>query len=474
MNTLRGRLVLSHTLPLLLIVPLIGAALAYLIETHVLLVEVSDDLTSQASLIAETLRDRPEIWRDPDQAAAFVARIRISADRRLFLLHAAGQLWVSSDRRDLDRPGWPLDVPGLATAAGSERRVLVSYDWFTPRAGVLLPIDDGRRVIGIVGLTRAFDDAASPFARLRQLVAGLLAIELLLGALIGFVLAEQIARPIRRAAAAVIAIADGAQIEPLPIAGAEELRRLSTAVKRLAERLRQLEELRRRAFANIVHELGRPLGAMRSAVHVLRQGAGDDPAIRQELLTGVEDEITRMQPLLDNLTQLHAQAFGTQQLARRPVALGEWLATLIAPWRAAALDKGLVWQATIPLELPTVDIDPDRLGQAIGNLLSNAIKYTPAGGDVRFSASANSDEVWIEIADAGPGIAEDERERLFEPFYRSSQHRRFPQGLGLGLTIARDLVVAHGGRIEVASVPEVGSRFTIHLPIVRGPLIHGS
>ena len=78
MNTLRGRLILSHTLPLLLIVPLIGAALAYLLETRVLLVEVSGDLASEAALIGDTLRDHPDIWRDPKQATAFVTRIRVT------------------------------------------------------------------------------------------------------------------------------------------------------------------------------------------------------------------------------------------------------------------------------------------------------------------------------------------------------------------------------------------------------------
>jgi signal transduction histidine kinase len=263
----------------------------------------------------------------------------------------------------------------------------------------------------------------------------------------------------------VITIADGAAIEPLPATGPKELRQLSMAVNRLAERLHQLEELRRRAFANIVHELGRPLGAVRSAIHALRQSAGDDRAIREELLAGVEDEIVRMQPLLDDLTQLHAQVLGTPLLARRPVALGDWLVSLAVPWRAAALAKGLDWQTTVAPNLPMVDIDPDRLARAVGNLCSNAIKYTPPGGTVMLSAGVSERDIWIAVADTGPGIAAEERERVFEPFYRSVQQRRFPQGLGLGLTIARELVVAHGGAITLTSVPGQGSRFTIHLPV---------
>ena len=465
MNSLRGRLIMSHTLPLLLVAPLIGVALAYLLETHVLLVEVSDDLTGEANLIGETLRSRPGIWLDSQQAAAFVAQVSVQTDRRLLLLTPAGQLWASSDRRDLDHPGWPLDAQDIALATIGERRVLVSHDWLTPRAGVLLPISEGGKMVGVVGLTRALDGAASPVARLRWFVAAMLVIEMLLSTAAGLLLARQIQRPILRVVAAVTAISGGAAAEPLPVTGATELRRLSAAVNRLAERLRQLEELRRRAFANIVHELGRPLGAVRSAIHVLRQGAGDDPAIREELLAGVEDEIIRMQPLLDDLTQLHAHAFGASQLACRPVALGDWLASLMASWRAAAIAKGVEWRTNVPPDLPVVDVDPDRLGQALGNLLSNAIKYTPPSGSVTLSAGAGERRIWIAVADTGPGIAVEERERVFEPFYRSAQQRRFPQGLGLGLTIARDLVAAHGGTIALASVPGEGSCFTILLPM---------
>jgi signal transduction histidine kinase len=136
-----------------------------------------------------------------------------------------------------------------------------------------------------------------------------------------------------------------------------------------------------------------------------------------------------------------------------------------SPWREAALDKGLGWQASIPKDLSTLEIDPDRLAQVVGNLLSNAVKYTPSGGTVTVTAGTAVDEgVWIRVSDSGPGIDPEEQERIFEPFHRSQRGRRFPQGMGLGLTIARDLVVAHGGRLEVESEPGQGSHFTVRLP----------
>ena len=147
------------------------------------------------------------------------------------------------------------------------------------------------------------------------------------------------------------------------------------------------------------------------------------------------------------------------------IDLSSWLPPLIIPWRAAALDKGLQWEAHIPDDLPSIEIDPDRMSQAIGNLLSNAIKYTPEGGSVGIAADVTAEEFHVAVSDSGVGIRQKEQDSVFEPFYRSSEPRRFPQGLGLGLTIARDLVEAHGGTLILSSQLGEGSEFTIALPL---------
>jgi signal transduction histidine kinase len=136
----------------------------------------------------------------------------------------------------------------------------------------------------------------------------------------------------------------------------------------------------------------------------------------------------------------------------------------VGPWREAAHAKGLFWEIAIPDSLPVLEIDADRLDQVLGNLLSNAIKYTPVG-TVSVGASLENDGVSIVVGDTGLGITPVEQAHIFEPFYRSHPDNRFPQGMGLGLSIAHDLVVAHGGRLEVESQPEQGSRFIIWLPL---------
>jgi signal transduction histidine kinase len=204
---------------------------------------------------------------------------------------------------------------------------------------------------------------------------------------------------------------------------------------------------------------------LRSAIQALLRGADQDEVLRHELLVGMEDETDRLRRLLDDLADLHDQVLGALELDRRTIALGEWLTHTLSPWREAAQEKGLRWQVTVASSLPALQADPDRLGQVLGNLLSNAIKYTPSGGQVSVGAGAEGGMAWVRVSDTGPGIALEEQKRIFDPFYRSQPGRRFPQGMGLGLSIARDVVVAHGGRLDLESTPGLGSHFTVFLPL---------
>lgn len=466
MKSLRSRFILSHILPIILTVPLVLLVLLYLLETQILLTETSEDITEKANLIAQTVNGRPELLQDVSDAEGFIAGVSIYMDERVLLLRPNGQVLASSPAEQ----GEIIELEGLETAVSGSPSMVINYSLTNGQAIALVPVKDvNQQLIGIVGVSDSLSGAASQINQLRLLIIGVLMLELLLGGIIGFWLARHLAKPIHRSATAVVDIANGLPIEPVPIEGPTEIAELSTSVNTLSERLRVLEESRRRSLANIVHEIGRPLGAMRSAVHVLRQGpAGDDPQIREELLGGIEKAIENMQPLLDDLSQLHGQVEGSIQLHSRPVAMSEWLPPLLLSWRAAAQEKGLEWQADIPADLPTLTIDPERMAQAVGNLLSNAIKYTPEGGSVTVTAETTASELAIRVCDTGVGILPEEQSFIFEPFYRSQQERRFPQGLGLGLTIARDLVEAHDGRLEVENRPGGGSCFTIYLMIDDG------
>lgn len=471
MRSLRTRFVLSHILPLLIIIPLAGVVITYILETQVLLKELADNINGQANQIAQVANSEPGIWTDSGEANAYINNVSLYVEENVFLLDRNGRLLASKGSIEETVP----TREGLTTATSGQSSLIVNYSLRMQRVEALVPVnDENQQLLGIVGVTETLRGTATIFGRLRQFILLALAVQLGLGIILGLLLAARLERPIGQAIEAMNNIAHGQQVDPLPEKGAAELRQLAWSVNTLAARLRNLEETRRRLLANLVHEIGRPLGAIRSAIHTVRHVVGDDPVVRDELLAGMEQEVERMQPLLEDLAQLHGQVLGKVTLAPEPVDLREWLSTLQLPWRAAAREKGLQWEANIPENLPEIAIDSSRMGQVLGNLLSNAIKYTPAGGKVTVTAGADQTQVWIEVTDNGPGIIPEEQEQIFEAFYRSKQERRFPQGLGLGLTIARDLAEAHGGSLELNSDPGKGSRFTVRLPLNKVTFINSS
>jgi signal transduction histidine kinase len=469
MRTLRGRLVLSHTIPILLVVPLVGFALAYLLETQVLLASVSDELVRQAVHTAKMAAAQPHIWSDNTEAQRFVSGWTVSLQSSVMLLDLDGNPLASSGLPEGGQLGVPLDPQSLSAALSGQDEVQVEIvrGYRAQVATVLVPVlGPDQQLMGIVHLSQQLSDLDRQFARLRYLIAGVLAVELLLGVAIGLVLALNLSRPLRKTSEAINGMANGRRWDTLIEEGPDEVRLLQRAFNSLVGRLRMLEESRRHLLANLVHELGRPLGAMQSGLQALLGGADQDPALRNELMEGMNTQLQRLRPLVDTLADLHGQVLGALELDYQTVDLEVWLRATIVPWRQAAHEKGLHWQAEIPGSLPTIEIDPDRMAQVLGNLLSNAIKYTPEG-TISVEASADGAGITLAVADTGIGIASSEQARIFEPFYRSSREKRFPQGMGLGLSIARDLVAAHGGGLEVASEPGQGSRFSVWLPASR-------
>ena len=179
----------------------------------------------------------------------------------------------------------------------------------------------------------------------------------------------------------------------------------------------------------------------------------------------------RLRRVLDDLAHLQDQVAGALTLQSQPVPLSEWLPKMLASWREAAQTKGLNWEIIVPATLPVLMLDPDRLGQVVGNLLSNAIKYTPAGGTVSISAGVENESVWIRVSDTGPGIALEDQADLFVPFRRIKQSKGQEGGMGLGLSIAQELIVAQAGRLDVESSPGQGSHFSIWLPWPQNHMI---
>ncbi len=468
-RSLRNRLILSHILPLIVVSLLTGMALVYVLETRFLLPRLADNMVGDARLLAEISRSEFDLWGNPVLFGRMLDRVGLDPAVRVMFLDPEGQMLYSSESGDVARLGVYLEPVGLRSAQLGEEVVLTNYSIWRPHnvlLEVLRPVIDpqGQRVIGIVRLTYRLASAFELFIQFRYLIVYVLVFGLLMGALLGSLLAFNISRPVRQVTQAIYDLAQGTSSKPLTEEGPEEIRAQIRAVNYLVVRLNSLEEARRQLLANLVHELGRPLGALRSAIQAIGKGAGRDPQLLDDLATGMEAEAVQLEHVLGDLAHLHGQVLGPLELNRQEIDLGEWLPRALRPWEELANEKGLGWQVSIPAGLAPVYADPVRLLQVVGNLTSNAIKYTPAGGSVAVEAGQQEDMLWVRIQDTGPGIPLDEQEKIFVPFYRGSQGRRIKQGMGLGLTIARDLVQAHGGRISLESAPGEGSRFTVWLP----------
>ncbi len=467
MHSLRTRLLISHSLPLLIVILLAGLALDYVVETRILLPGFADELASEARLLAELTALQPRIWDDPQETRAYLAQLEPILPARVTIFNSQGEFLGSTDRK---QTAASLSDAQLNAALAEEIVIRTTYSRY-PQSSVVdvfvLVRAESQAVQGIVQMTYPLESVYGRFLVLRRVIISILAVGLIFGTGIALLFALNLSRTLRQIVVSIQRLATGQKVDPLAERGPDEIRDLIRTVNLLVARLHTLETTRRKLLANLVHELGRPLGALLPAVQALEAGAVENESLRRELLAGMEDEIGILRRLLDDLTGLHDLVVGSFVLEKQQVDLNEWLPSLFRLQREAARAKGLSWQSAISERLPVIEVDPERLGQAIGNLVNNAIKFTPPGGTVTVQADVKNGEVCICVKDTGPGIPIEDQPLVFNPFFRGRTETRFPQGMGLGLSIARDLVAAHQGRLEFESTPGEGSCFTIWLPIPR-------
>ena len=466
-NSLRFRLILSHAIPFLLIIPLTGIALVYFLENQIILPNLSGELAGDARIITAVISAQPEIMQDQQLAQYFLSALHSRLTANVMLLDPSGNMLASSNPADFGH-AIKIPIPNLSNnQAVNLLQSVYHFFQFNPEViDFFAPVtNQNGQIIGVLRLSYDFSTIFDEFSSLRTLILGILVAGMLMGIALGAILALNTSKQIMQVAQAVNELAGGNPRQGLPEKGPEEIKVLLHAVNFLVERLNNLEVSRKQLLSNLVHELGRPLGALRAGLAAVKRGAKDDPALLEELIQGMDEEAARLQHLLEDLSHLYGQLSGPLELNRVTLGLNEWLPKVLRPWQEAAQQKHLHWEENLPGNLPSIQADPDRLAQAIENLTSNAIKYTSMHGTIAISAGVSDHDVWIQVRDTGPGISFDEQEKVFEPYYRGNQGRRIKQGMGLGLSIAKDLVQAHGGSLALDSTPGIGSKFTISLPV---------
>jgi two-component system sensor histidine kinase BaeS len=271
---------------------------------------------------------------------------------------------------------------------------------------------------------------------------------------------QRIARPLEALTAAADEVAAGHYDVAVPErTGGSEVERLAARFDEMTARLAESEQLSRNFLMSVSHELRTPLTAIRGHVSALREGVLDDEAARSRSLEVIAEEATRLERLVGDvldLAKLDARRFA---LLREEVDMRALCERAYATFAEEARARGIEYDLELG-EGAVLLTDGDRVLQIVTNLIANALHWTPEGGRVDLGLGAQNGEVAVAVSDTGPGIAPEERERIFRPFWSGDGG-----GTGLGLAIARELAVALGGRLELDSEPGRGSRFVLVLPV---------
>ena len=283
--------------------------------------------------------------------------------------------------------------------------------------------------------------------------------------LISLLLSRSILRPLREMMSASQRIADGHYDERVAANGSDELGQLAERFNQMAEKLYHVESMRRQLIGDVSHELRTPLTAIKGSMEGLMDGIL--PA-NEETYQQIHQEADRLNRLVDDLQELSRVEAGAYELDLRPTQLSAVVETIAKRFRQQFDAKRVRLDLNLPADLPPILADEHRLIQILTNLTGNALQYTPADGTVTISAVRTNGHVAVTVRDTGAGIPVEHLSHLFDRFYRvdKSRSRAAGGGSGIGLTIAKHLVEAHGGDIQVESEgKEKGSAFTFTLPV---------
>jgi len=308
--------------------------------------------------------------------------------------------------------------------------------------------------------TEARDDLLARFRATLGIVTLLIVVIALTG---GWLATQSALFPIRRLTQAVQRIIRTGRTDArVPLEGTgDALDELTSLFNAMLDKIEGLVTAMRGALDNVSHDLRTPLTRLRGTAELALASPPNLEHYREALADCVE-ESDRVLVMLNTLMDISEAESGTLQLRREPVALAEVVARAVDLYRDVAEAKGVALSSDAPPDIVVV-ADRTRLEQVAANLIDNALKYTPPGGRVDVEVRRAADAAILRVRDTGAGIPPDELPRIFDRLFRGDTSRA-ERGLGLGLSLVKAIVEAHGGTVDVVSVPGQGSTFTVTLP----------
>lgn len=316
---------------------------------------------------------------------------------------------------------------------------------------------------GSVAIGKDASEREDLLARFRVIFAGIMLPVALLGLAAGFVLARRVLTPLKDLIDTVRAIDTGRMDARVPEVGAgDELSELARLFNAMLDKIRTLITGMREALDNVAHDLRTPATRTLAAVEMAVALKNDPDELREALLDCAE-ETRRMVSMLGALMDISEAETGAMRLRLEAADMARLAAEAVELYEYVAEEKGVALSVAADGPLPVL-ADPNRLRQVLANLIDNAVKYTPPGGRVTIAAALEGDAVAVRVADTGQGIAAEDQSRIFDRLYRADRSRS-ERGLGLGLSLVRAVLFAHGAAIEVQSEPGRGSVFAFRLPV---------
>lgn len=453
-----------------------------MIVRQVLIENVDSELRQSASLLQENFEQSNQTLRDFFNNQELPLILDIPDLRATSLVVKVYQPDGQAIDGPPNLPKLPhtlvLDRSGIAHTLGENTEIqTVSIDLINTRDNqtltirfrqLLRPLSFDNEVVGFLQIVReiqGIDQALALFSY--ALFSGGIVV-LMAAALGGAWITREAFKPIEEISytAGSIARAEDLSLRvPIPDSQ-DELQQLTYTVNSLLERLETLFNTQQRLLADVSHELRTPLAAMRGNLEVLDRGAARNPEMLEESLDDMRREVNRLIRMVNDLLLLARSEAGLQ-LRREPVELDTLVLEIHRELRPLA--NGIQLRLGNEDQITIVG-DRDRIKQALLNLGINALQHTPQGGDVTLSLSKADGYAQLSVADTGVGIANEDIPHIFNRFYRTDPSRvRRAGGSGLGLAIVKWIAEAHGGRVNVESTLNVGSTFTLLLPLDFSP-----
>lgn len=322
-----------------------------------------------------------------------------------------------------------------------------------------IPLNDEN----ILEVGRQLRDASNFLEDYRKMSVCVVAIMLGLATVAGWYMAHRAMRGVDRVTLAAMNMGGDDLSQRVPVSGRQdEIDRLAESFNGMADRIQLLVSELKEISSDIAHDLRSPITRMRGLAEATLLSGGE-PRFSNEFASDVIEECDRLIGITNTILELAEVESGAMQMARAPVNLVEMVEAAGDLFQTVAEEKNIRLEVTVGLRPLIICGNISQLQRVIANLLDNAIKFTPPGGTVKLALNATPDQVEVSIADSGIGIREKDIPHIFDRFYRCDPSRS-TSGSGLGLSLVRALVKAHGGVIEVKSVHGSGSTFTIHLP----------